>query len=262
VTTVNGTLARTRINTLICPSESRTVGPWQTNTWTNYHVNISGPPSQKTWSGVILPMRSDPNGALCNNTPCPGQTNGSDNPGGQTNWGVIGLQSIADGTSNTALMSEKLVAIGGSTPIQLNSSDGIRAIFVVTSNTITPNQGNTALTDAFVRACNALPGTTMSYTPSQWSGAVWHGSHAGTMHFNAYTHVNTPNKMSCHSNGAPGGPPGSWWDAITATSRHPGGVNVVFCDGSVRFIKDTVALPIWWGIGTREGGEVISSDAL
>jgi hypothetical protein len=32
-------------------------------------------------------------------------------------------------------------------------------------------------------------------------------------------------------------------------------------DGSVKFIKDTVNLPTWWGLGARNGGEVISSDA-
>jgi prepilin-type processing-associated H-X9-DG protein len=50
---------------------------------------------------------------------------------------------------------------------------------------------------------------------------------------------------------------GAW----TAQSRHPGGVNVCFGDGSVHFIKQSISLPVWWGIGTKAGGEVISSDA-
>ena len=45
-----------------------------------------------------------------------------------------------------------------------------------------------------------------------------------------------------------------------ARSRHPGGVNALFCDGSVRFIKDTVGLPVWQALSTMNGGEVISSD--
>ena len=32
-------------------------------------------------------------------------------------------------------------------------------------------------------------------------------------------------------------------------------------DGSVKFIKDTVDITTWWALGTRAGGEVISSDA-
>ena len=46
-----------------------------------------------------------------------------------------------------------------------------------------------------------------------------------------------------------------------ATSNHPGGVNVVMADGHVQFIKDSVAMRIWWSLGTRAGGEVLSADA-
>ncbi len=45
------------------------------------------------------------------------------------------------------------------------------------------------------------------------------------------------------------------------TSNHPGGVNLCMADGSVRYIKDTIGLPTWWALGTRDGGEIISSDA-
>jgi len=49
---------------------------------------------------------------------------------------------------------------------------------------------------------------------------------------------------------------------ITASSNHSGGVNVGFLDGSVRFVKDSVNQVTWWAIATKDGGEVISSDAL
>ena len=39
-------------------------------------------------------------------------------------------------------------------------------------------------------------------------------------------------------------------------------MNVGFADGSVKFIKNTIALPAWWGIGTRRGNEVVSGDAF
>ena len=48
--------------------------------------------------------------------------------------------------------------------------------------------------------------------------------------------------------------------AHVANSHHPGGVNVLFCDGSVKFIKSTINITTWWALGTRAGGEVISSD--
>jgi prepilin-type processing-associated H-X9-DG protein len=43
-------------------------------------------------------------------------------------------------------------------------------------------------------------------------------------------------------------------------SNHPGGANFVMADGSVRFIKDTIATTVYRGLGTRALGEVISAD--
>jgi len=47
---------------------------------------------------------------------------------------------------------------------------------------------------------------------------------------------------------------------FSARSRHPGGINATFADGSVRFIKDTVAPRTWLSLGTRAGSEILSSD--
>ena len=47
---------------------------------------------------------------------------------------------------------------------------------------------------------------------------------------------------------------------IAARSRHPGGVDTLLADGSVRFVKDTIALPTWRALSSRAGGEVISAD--
>jgi prepilin-type N-terminal cleavage/methylation domain-containing protein/prepilin-type processing-associated H-X9-DG protein len=44
-------------------------------------------------------------------------------------------------------------------------------------------------------------------------------------------------------------------------SFHPGGANVGFCDGSVRFLKESVQVTIVFALATRDGGEVISSDS-
>jgi prepilin-type N-terminal cleavage/methylation domain-containing protein/prepilin-type processing-associated H-X9-DG protein len=44
-------------------------------------------------------------------------------------------------------------------------------------------------------------------------------------------------------------------------SRHPGGVNVALCDGSVKFIKNTINLFVWRALGTTQGSEVISADS-
>jgi prepilin-type processing-associated H-X9-DG protein len=44
-----------------------------------------------------------------------------------------------------------------------------------------------------------------------------------------------------------------------AQSNHAGGVNVLFADGSVKFIKDSIAWSTWMGLGTKSNGEVIDA---
>jgi prepilin-type processing-associated H-X9-DG protein len=49
---------------------------------------------------------------------------------------------------------------------------------------------------------------------------------------------------------------------ISASSYHPGGVNQLFGDGSVRFIKSTINIQAYYAIATIAGGEVVSADSL
>ena len=54
------------------------------------------------------------------------------------------------------------------------------------------------------------------------------------------------------------------WDAggfLGLTSFHSGGANVMMADGSVRFLKSSVAWNTLWGLGSRAQGEVVSSDS-
>jgi prepilin-type N-terminal cleavage/methylation domain-containing protein/prepilin-type processing-associated H-X9-DG protein len=44
-------------------------------------------------------------------------------------------------------------------------------------------------------------------------------------------------------------------------SRHPGGAQFTFADGSVRFIKEKRPLPIFQALATRQGGEIVSADS-
>ncbi len=54
---------------------------------------------------------------------------------------------------------------------------------------------------------------------------------------------------------------GPTYAAITARSYHPGGVNAMFGDGSVRFVKSTITGVTWRALGSVRSGEVISSDS-
>ena len=53
---------------------------------------------------------------------------------------------------------------------------------------------------------------------------------------------------------------GPTYMSLAATSNHPGGVNALFADGSVRFVKNSVDAVTWRALGTIAGGEVVSAD--
>jgi prepilin-type N-terminal cleavage/methylation domain-containing protein/prepilin-type processing-associated H-X9-DG protein len=51
--------------------------------------------------------------------------------------------------------------------------------------------------------------------------------------------------------------PGMW----SLSSYHPGGANILLCDGSVKFVKDSTSQTVIWALGSRAQGEIISADA-
>jgi prepilin-type N-terminal cleavage/methylation domain-containing protein/prepilin-type processing-associated H-X9-DG protein len=53
-------------------------------------------------------------------------------------------------------------------------------------------------------------------------------------------------------------PPGQWQNNYSFRSRHAGGAQFAYCDGSVRWVNDTIPLQTYRAIATRENGEVIS----
>ena len=71
-----------------------------------------------------------------------------------------------------------------------------------------------------------------------------------------------PNPVDLVTNDENQGPPPQYtYAALTADSFHPGGVNVLLADGSVRFIKNSINGLAWRALGTIAMGEIISSDA-
>jgi prepilin-type N-terminal cleavage/methylation domain-containing protein/prepilin-type processing-associated H-X9-DG protein len=91
----------------------------------------------------------------------------------------------------------------------------------------------------------------------------------GGAHHTGFTTAWTPNKVTGNAttrdldiNGQREKQGGPTFAAITARSYHPGGVNVLLGDGSVRFVKGTIAGANWRALSTVAGGEVVSADGL
>ena len=76
------------------------------------------------------------------------------------------------------------------------------------------------------------------------------------VHFSGYTHILTPNRPSCVNETISSRP-----RAVTVSSLHPGGANVGFADGSVRFISDRIDRDVWWALATRNGNEILTADS-
>ena len=157
--------------------------------------------------------------------------NGPCYPGSKTR-----IAEVTDGTSNTAGFCE--MGLGDmSNAIGTEKTDQFWT------------QTWPSLPDQAISDCQSFQVSNLSFQGLSTSGVPWIEGSTSAM----YNHVNVPNKRSCIF------PPGRIMN--TANSYHPGGVNVAFCDGSVRFIKDSIALTTWRALGSRNGGEVISSDS-
>ena len=146
------------------------------------------------------------------------------------------MASIADGTSNTAAWSER------------PKGDFTNAVASEKLDLFWPKTFP-ATPDAAVSDCRSVDSKNLGFQGSSTTGAPWI---AGSIS-SCYNHAGTPNTRSCMF------PPGRILN--NAASYHPGGVNMLLCDGSVRFVKDTVNVTAWRALGTRSGGEVISADA-
>ncbi len=104
-----------------------------------------------------------------------------------------------------------------------------------------------------------------TFNPTSYTHVEWVD---GKVHETGFTTVFTPNTQVIFSDSgqnfdvdvvlATESNPGDTYAAVTSRSYHPSCVNVVMMDGSVTAINDSIALPIWRGMGTREGGEIVA----
>ncbi len=233
----NSTGFGTFINTLICPSDFAPVlvtvsnGLFATH---NYNVNdgshyavVQNPPA---------PMAA-PNGPFHENS-------------------AVSPAMITDGMSATVAVSETVRSQSTST-----YANDPRGVFLITGNNSSTGPALTSDAD-YASQCLSLPPTTTQFQATR--GVRWHyGAPGHTM----YNHLRAPNdkQPDCR-----GGLPHSnrsdplWSNLslnVTAHSRHPGGVNSLFCDGSVKFVKDSVNVTAWQALGSRNGSEVVGGDA-
>jgi prepilin-type N-terminal cleavage/methylation domain-containing protein/prepilin-type processing-associated H-X9-DG protein len=147
----------------------------------------------------------------------------------------VRITDITDGTSNTALFSEKLRGRGVPNP--------------KTDMFIMPNQSSLAAT---YQTCMGL--NTATATPlTSWQGASWV---MGEMCCTTYNHVSPPNTTTCAGVPFPGNMANMAMQ-VPPSSGHTNGVNLLLCDGSVHFITNGIDLATWRGLGSRNGGEVL-----
>ncbi len=217
---------------------------------------------------ALLVCPSDSMQSVCSNAyAIPGElapTNyafclGSGTSKGQTNWlgspwdadGVFYAQSrvrmvgITDGTSNTVGASERILGGGPEATTVASKSE-------IDSQTMFVNPG--------METTDANCGSSLRVNYSQRRMYTWVAGEPRCTSYNHYYVPNDPVNPDCVANFVSTPPDpllrSSGHGLSTARSRHPGGVNVLMCDGSVRFIQNNIPLATWRALATRAGGEV------
>ena len=159
---------------------------------------------------------------------------------------TVDLATFKDGTSNTAIFSEW---IKGAAVATGRAPDGLGEVYNLGENS------DFFRTDyQFAQLCNRVPITRFNQQ-WQWKGEWW--AFGATM---IYSHTQTPNRTSCvyHDINQDGR---GTITMISASSHHPGGVNVLLMDGSVRFVKSVVNHMPWYALATPNGSEALSSES-
>jgi len=172
-----------------------------------------------------------------------------------SNWDgafpIVNMSTFVDGTSNTAVFSEWVKG-----PAALPGKDGLGMVYNGPSSLYPQSSEAGPYTFqgeyASAQACQTSP----NVQQWGWKGEWW--IYGGTM---IYSHTNTPNRKACdYSDAKQDGR--ATITQVPASSLHPGGVNVLFGDGSVKFVKSTVNYLTWYAVATPNGGEVVDASSL
>jgi len=231
----NQTARNLRIGSFLCPSDSKPGNLGSTNgpggsAQANYPNNVG---SNRRFNGWI------PDGPAYF-------------PGWDTQIrGTVTLASAQDGTAYTAIFSEFIKGDGSSPQ---DSRDGLSMIYHAGIDP-SDNIGNINADRINATRCQQF-GLTKNFS---WKGERWLLQDPSRGGF--YSHTQPPNRRSCFYWTGSGGND-NFETMISASSSHPGGVNVLFMDGTVRFVKSSVNYNVWHAIGTTNGGELVGFDAL
>jgi prepilin-type N-terminal cleavage/methylation domain-containing protein/prepilin-type processing-associated H-X9-DG protein len=254
--TANATAKGTRIASYLCPSDYRkgNRNNRESSIW-NSNGTINGDISQlanycENMGGNRVLFAGIPNGIAywAGSSPDIGQGL-METQLRQT----LSFASVTDGLSNTAFWAEFVKADGVGTGDASDSLGTIYTAAVASANNPFPNN---ILQSELQNATICLQSLTRDFS--------WHGERYVTQdpgRGGGYSHTQLPNRKSCYYSDAAGVNQWTYQTMIAAASYHPGGVNILFGDGSVRFVKNSVNYATWYALGTRSGGEVLSSDA-
>ncbi len=226
---VNSTVFNARVSNFICPSDGKS-GPGSNNI-NNYMASMgcATNPWTLTGSGVF------------------------------SNYASYGYNSLTDGSSRTVAFSEALVS-----DYSLHSvawRDGVAAGVGSQGEADNGPGMNKPGVMADLATCNQLWNAKSNIPGSEDKGYRWASGSPGVAVFNTIVPPNSEQfkwagcRLDCAGCGFEFG------QYENATSNHSGGVNVLFCDGGVRFVMSSVAINIWWAIGTRNGSEIIPKDS-
>jgi prepilin-type N-terminal cleavage/methylation domain-containing protein/prepilin-type processing-associated H-X9-DG protein len=227
----NATVRYLEVNTFHCPSDlDQKV--WGLRAPTNYLVNTGTTYPISRFCASKLPIT----GIFFDNSSVP-------------------IAQITDGTSQTVAVSETIKSEHGSAVTMDWDGTSTTTGFVMTRGA-TNNGGGPELM-SYKDQCTGTGLLMLNLRGSSWILGV----PAVTM----YNHDRTPNdlRIDCIGGLTHSRCQIDTLDAsslsVAARSRHPGGVNALFADGGVRFIKSTINLPLWRAIGSRNGREAVSA---
>jgi prepilin-type N-terminal cleavage/methylation domain-containing protein/prepilin-type processing-associated H-X9-DG protein len=184
------------------------------------------------------------------------------------------IAAVTDGLSNTLMAAEGY--IGHAQMRSCDSSpnfpsDAITGTWSPT-NVPLPGPNSTAALAALIASCGTKTGKVKAGGPighTRWAnGGVYYSGFTTAMPPNgsvtavsrAVGFANAGQNVQMDWDNIDENDGGPTFMSLTASSWHPGGVNALFGDGSVRYVKNSVSPVTWRALGSVAGGEVLSAD--